>query len=68
MMKKNQEKAAADMMKTYMKKEYLIFLFESFHKMIDQEKEFNSKTKGKRCGFLQFICSHYSKETLYAII
>jgi MFS family permease len=70
LIKANREVACKKSMMTYMKEENIIFLFENFKKLILEEDQFTAdiKSQKKSCGFLRFMCQHYSKEFVYGVV
>ena len=70
LIKANKEDACKKSMMTYMKEENIIFLFENFKKLIKEEEQFTAQIKSqkKSCGFLRFMCQHYSKEFVYGVV
>lgn len=43
-------------------------MINSFKEVLKQENDFKEETKGKSCGVLRFVGSHYSKEFTYGIV
>ena len=77
LIKNDKENQARNFMKKYMKEEYLEYLFVSFHKVIDMEKEqydiyankisLNGK-KISKCGYFCNLQKLYNKELQYGSV
>ena len=51
-----------------MKESQAIFMFNNQKENVDNEKQKYEKTKGRKCGKIRFLISHFHKEFVYGIL